>query len=238
MTAKHAILSADAHRDLRIRTDRGAELGDGVMASMVVPREFRDVQQHYPILFRLNAERDNFTPVALMGFEAGENLFLEDGRWDADYVPLAIDIQPFLIGGADGEGERQVHIDLASPRISHDEGTRVFEPEGTPSPLLEAVVQKLGTLDAGYRETAAFIEALRQHRLLEPLALEITLADGSANRLVGFHIVNEAALRGLDAAALGELHAAGHLMPIFMAVAALGNVRGLIARKNKRSLHG
>lgn len=238
MNANHAILTAEAHRELRIRTDRGADLGDAVMTSLVMPREFRDVQQHYPIVFRLDAARDSFTAHAVFGFETGENLFLEGDRWDADYLPLAIDIQPFLIGGADAEGARQVHVDLASPRIAGAEGVRVFEPEGTPTPYLEAIADKLGELDVSFGESADFFAALRRYDLLEPLTLEVTLDDGSTNRLVGFHVIDEDRLRALDGAALGDLHAAGHLMPIFMALASLGNFRVLVGRKNERSRHG
>ena len=68
--------------------------------------------------------------------------------------------------------------------------------------------------------------------------VEVTLEDGSTNRLVGFHAIDEARLRALDAAALGELHAAGHLMPLFMAVASVGKLAALVARKNKRNRDG
>src|SRR5678815_5179475 len=54
----HEILTVEAHRDLRIRTDRSAELGDAVMSCVTVPDEFRRVQNEYPILFRLSPERD------------------------------------------------------------------------------------------------------------------------------------------------------------------------------------
>jgi hypothetical protein len=74
--------------------------------------------------------------------------------------------------------------------------------------------------------------------LLEPLSLEITLDDGSTNRLVGFHVIDEARLAGLDAEALGELNADDHLMPIFMAVASIGRLRELIARKNAAAANG
>lgn len=238
MNPNHHILTVEAHRELRVRTDRGPELGDAVMSSLAMPREFRDVQRHYPILFRMNAERDGFTALALFGFESGENLFLDGDRWDAEYIPLAHDIQPFLIGGADQAGERQVHVDLASARIGGAEGMRVFEPEGLPTPYLEAIADKLGALDAGYRESAGFFAALRRHDLLEPLTLEITLDDGATNRLVGFHAIDEGKLRDLDGATVAELHAEGHLMPIFMAIASLGNVRDLVARKNKRAANG
>jgi SapC len=235
----HAILTAEEHRDLRVRTDRGAALGDAVMSCITVPSEFRQVQNDYPILFRRNPERDDFTAIALFGFEAGENLFLGNDGWDAHHRPLAIDIQPFLIGAnAAGFGDKQVHIDMASPRISADEGTRVFDADGRPTPYLESIAEQLGALDEGYQGAGDFFAALARHDLLEPLTLEVTLDDGAINRLVGFHVIDEDRLRALDAAALGELHDGDHLMPIFMAMASLANLGKLIARKNRRMAHG
>jgi SapC len=235
----HAILTADDHRELRIRTDRGATLGDAVMCCMAMPNEFREVQAHYPILFQRDIERDTFSALAMFGFENGENLFLDGARWDSSYIPLAIRIQPFLIGGKPGEPDKQVHVDMASPRIAaNDDGVRVFDEDGRATPYLEAIVDQLGALDAGYVTSADFFTALRRHDLLEPLSLEITLDDGSTNRLVGFHVIDEARLAGLGAEALGELSADDHLMPIFMAVASIGRLRELIARKNKRSANG
>jgi hypothetical protein len=236
--AQHALLTTEDHRDLRVSTDRGAELGDAVMCSIVVPTEFRSVQDEYPILFRLNAERDRFTALAMFGFDTGENLFLDGGTWDARYLPLAIDIQPFLIGGSPADsGDKQVHIDLDSPRIGAD-GVRLFDEDGRPTPYLESITDKLGALDAGYQASADFFAALERHKLLEPLTLEITLDDGSTNRLVGFHGIDEDRLRELDPTTLGELHADDHLMPIFMALASIGRLRELIARKNRRVGHG
>ncbi|MCR5871326.1 MULTISPECIES: SapC family protein [unclassified Sphingomonas] len=235
----HAVLTPEDHRDLRIRRERDAAYGDAVMSCITTPDEFRRVQAHYPILFRRDVERDAFMALAMFGFQDGENLFLNDGHWDADYVPLTIDIQPFLIGGpASGDGPKQVHVDLASPRIAGDEGVRVFDDTGRPTPYLETIAEQLGALDAGWQGSADFFAALRRHDLLEPLTLEITLDDGSTNSLVGFHAVNEDRLRALDGDALGDLHRDGHLMPLFMAVASIGNFTALIARKNRRNADG
>jgi len=234
----HAILTAEAHRDLRIREDRSAAMGDALMCCVTFPEEFRRVADEYPILFRLNAERNAFTALAMFGFTDGENLFLDDDGWDAGYVPLAVAIQPFLIGGADSAGDKQVHIDMASPRIGRDEGVRLFDVDGRPTPYLEDVAERLGDLDGGYQRTGEFFAAMARHELLEPLTLEIELDDGSINRLVGFHAVDEEKLQALDGAALGELHAAGHLMPLFMAVASVGKFSTLVTRKNARIAHG
>ncbi len=237
--SNHATLTAEAHRDLRVLTSRHADFGDNVMCCLTMPAEFRRVQNEYPILFRPTPERDGFAAYALFGFETGENLFLDGGRWDARYCPLAMDIQPFLIGRpSPGSADRQVHIDLGSPRIARGEGQgdgmRVFDDLGRPSPYLETMADKLGELDAGYQASGAFYDALRRFNLLEPLALDITLEDGSNNRLIGFQVIDEDRLRALDGAALGELHRDGHLMPVFMALASLANISALVARKNAR----
>ncbi len=233
----HVILTADDHRDLRIRTERTPELGDAVMTCITVPSEFRRVQTHYPILFQLDQTRDSFTALAVFGFEPGENLFLTDAGWDARYRPLAIDSQPFLVGRGAGD-VRQVHLDMASPRIGAREGTRVFDDTGRPTPYLERIADQLRALDTDYVASADFFAALRRYELLEPLTMDVTLDDGSKNRLVGYHVIDEDRLVALNDAAVADLHAAGYLMPIFMALASLGNIGDLIARKNRRMTRG
>lgn len=230
--SRHEILDTARHRDLRVRTDAGEALGDGVMACLAMPAEFRRICAHFPIVFRRDLETGKFTALALFGFENGENLFLDAGHWDAGYKPLALAVQPFLIGrGADPEAPAQVHIDMASPRVD-EAGVRLFDDEGAPTPLLEAMAQSLGDLDHAYRTSAAFFAALERHELLEPFTLDVPLVDGSKHSLVGFHVIDEDRLRALDGDALGELHAEGHLMPVFMAVASVGQFNELIARKN------
>lgn len=234
--ANHVLLTSEEHRTLRIDLSRGADFGDAVMSCLIVPSEFRRVQNDYPILFRLTPQRDRFQALAMFGFEPGENLFLEGKRWDARYRPLALEIQPFLIGHpATPGGDKQIHLDLDSARVATGgEGVRVFDDVGRPTPYLETVAERLGELDLGWQATDGFFAALTRHELLEPLTLEITLDDGTTNRLVGYHGIAEERLQQLDAAALGELQAEGHLMPVFMAVASLANVAELIERKSRR----
>jgi hypothetical protein len=231
--SNHHPLSTRDHRHLRVKTERSAALGDNQMCCVTFPEEFRRVQAHYPIVFQLSADRERFSALALFGFQDGENLFIRDPDWDAHYVPLAMNIQPFLVGRPSGEGgESQIHVDLAHPRISETDGIRILDDDGLPTPLLEAYNDRLGQLQAGYEGSGGFMEALKRHDLLEPFALEVTLEDGSSNRLVGFHTINEDRIRSLDAGTLAELQAAGYLMPIFMVLASLANLNDLVARKN------
>lgn len=238
--SNHAILDRDTHRDLRVIADPSPDLGDGVMACFTVPHEFRRVQNEYAILFRRDLESGRFSALVLLGFEAGENLYLDGGRWDARHRPWALAVQPFLVGRpADGDGPGQVHIDLDHPRIARDgDGIRLFDELQQHTPYLERVAAMLGDLDAGYREAAAFFAALERHELLEPMSLDVELDGGSRHRLVGYHVIAEERLRALDGAALGALQRDDHLMPIFMAMASLSNLGALIARKNRATGRG
>jgi len=232
--SSHQILDPAHHADLRIHTGGSARFGDSIMGCLTTPGEFRDVQASYPIVFRRDITSRKFSPLALFGFENGENLFLQGERWDARYRPMSQTIQPFLIGRSASESDvAQVHIDTASPRISTTgEGMRVFDEGGKPTPYLEAVVTQLAELDEGYRQTPEFCATLERLELLEPFSLEVPLKDGSRNSLVGYHIIAEERLSTLSGAALGELQARGYLLPIFMAVASLSNFSDLVARKN------
>ena len=236
----HEVLNTADHAELRVRTEAGTALGDAVMAALVVPQEFRQVQAHYPIVFRRDAETGEFSALALFGFENGENLFLGEDAWDARYIPLSISVRPFLIGRSRDEGgEAQVHIDMDHPRIaSHGEGTRVFDEHGKPTPFLEEISGKLGLLHAGYQTSGSFYDALARYELLEPFTFEVPLSSGAKHSLVGFHMINEENLRALDGDALGALHAEGHLMPIFMALASLSNLSALVERKNAEESRG
>jgi hypothetical protein len=237
----HVALNSTDHRDLRIRSEASAELGDGVMACLTVPSEFRRVQNEFPILFRRELDQDRFSALALFGFESGENLFLKDGRWDARYRPLALAIQPFLVGrSADPEAPGQVHVDLAHGRIAGEgqDGVRPFDDDGRPTPYLDTVAAALDELDQGYRASEDFFASLSRYDLLEPFSLDIELRDGSRNRLVGYHLIDEEKLAALEPGALAELHAAGFLLPMFMAIASLSNLSALVERKNRLLGHG
>lgn len=233
--SRHVAVTSETHRDLRLNLERSADLGDGVMSCITFPSEFRSLQNHYPILFQKTADRQTYQPVVLLGFEKGENLFLKDKSWDARYIPLAIDIQPFLIGlSKSPDGDHQVHIDMDSPRISNQDGIRLFDNLGQPTDFLDSVAEKLGDIHEGYQRNADYIAELEKHDLLEPFVLEVELNNGSKHRLVGFYTINEERLFALDGKSLGELNEKRFLLPTYMAVASLSNFVDLIDRRNAK----
>lgn len=230
--SRHALLNNIDHRDLRIDTRRVPGLGDEVMSVPTFPGEFRDLQACYPIVFGEGAG-GVLQPVALLGLQEGQNLFLDEDGWDAAYLPLAIERQPFLIGIGEG-GEPMVHVDLDSPRIAQEAGELVFKEFGGTTAYLDRVSSVLRALYEGSQGNAGFVELLRAHGLLEPFVLDIRLKDGTHHRLGGLHTIAEERLRELDGAVLRQLNRSGALEAIHMAMASLSNLRDLIERMERR----
>ena len=226
----NVLLNNIDHKGLRVITARSAAYGDDVKFALTFAAEFRNIQAHYPIVFHKTAD-GKFQSIALLGFQDKENLFLGPDGWDAPYVPLTIERQPFLIGFRDREP--MVHIDLASPRVSRTEGEALFREYGGSSDFLERMSSVLLTIHQGLEAMPAFIDALLQHDLLESFVLDVELNDRSQHRLTGFYTINEERLGTLDAGGLERMHKTGYLQAIYMALASLSHFRDLIERRNR-----
>lgn len=235
----YELLNNVDHKNVKVITERSARYGDNVHCVMTFPTEFRRIQSCYPIFFQKDANTGKFFPLALLGFEEGENLFLSEDGWDANYVPLMIQRHPFIIGYQEDseapEGKRPVvSIDMDSPRISQTEGEAVFLPHGGTSDFLTAMTEVLEDIQVGHQMNEAFIEALLEFDLIESVSMEIELNDGSKRQLLGLYTINEERLDRLGADALGKLQELGFLLPVYMILASLSSFRTLIDKRNER----
>ena len=237
---RHVMLDNVTHKDLRVIRDYASVPAYDANVARVFPSEFIQLQTEYPLFFIRNKEAGNFEPVALLGFSDKENLFVDESGWDAGYVPLSIEREPFLIGYqervVDGVPTQApvVHIDLDHPAVSETEGERVFLPHGGESPLLEHISSVLMTIHQGHEAARSLSEMLVGLELVESLTLSVELKDGSTQSLKGLYTINEDRLQDLNASALESLHKRGHLRDVYMMLASLPNVSRLIERKNRR----
>lgn len=227
------------HKNTKIITRKGIEFGDSVTTAATFPLEFRLLQPHYPILFQKNPETDRFNSLALFGFEEGENLFLDERGWNATYIPLAMQRQPFHIGfqrGSVGSDDtsRVLSINMDSPRVSEHEGERLFLEQGGTTEFLDYMASMLETVHLWSEQGQQFDQLLSQYNLLEPVTFDITLTNGRQSQLLGFYTINEDVLGKLDGEALGKLNDMGYLLPIYMAIASLSNIKKLITLKSKK----
>ena len=168
--ASHVLLDNINHKDLRIISKRSASLGDNIPSLVTFPFEYRDIQTNFPICFCKDPETGNFYTAALFGFEEGENLFLRANGWNARYIPIMVQRQPFSIGfqQIQGSSEKQqvITFNPAHPRVNKEVGEPVFNEHGGYTPYLEQVIKMLESIDTGHKQNELLIRALDKYDLL------------------------------------------------------------------------
>src|SRR3984885_13089717 len=235
--ANRVVLNNHIHRDVRIAATRPTRENAEVNAVSVIPREFPRLVAHYPIFYTKNTETGRFEPCALLGFQAQENLFFVDGRWDAAYVPLQIQRQPFSLITRRNEPEgKPPSLDVAldmSQTVDSPEGERLFLEDGQPTKFLQGITSMLSALLTGSKETYAFTGRLAELNLIEPVQIDIEFVNGSETKLQGLYWIAAAALKALPAAQLAELRDREFLEWMYFQMASISHVSGLVARKNR-----
>lgn len=236
--ANIAPLNNVTHKDVKIITQHSEKFGSKVNCVLVFPTEFADVQREYPILLQRNPETGKYQSVALLGIATEENLFLNNGHWNAHYLPAIVAREPFLIGfedqSAQGGDEHApvVMIDMDSPRISTNTGEPVFLEFGGNTPYLEKINGILQQIYQGSAISDAMFDAYTACELIEPVKLEIKLNNGEMHRLHGNYTISREKLYSLNGSQLEKLHTAGFLEGAFLIMNSLNNVRRLIQLKN------
>ncbi|WP_017446700.1 SapC family protein [Gayadomonas joobiniege] len=240
--AEHELLDNIKHKNLRIIRQYGAEFGDNLSYARVFVPELTQAQACYPIFFVKNAE-EQLEPVALFGFEQGENLFLQNSDWQANYIPWSIQRAPFLIGfqepiAGGGEPEPVVYVDMQHPRVSDSEGQSVFLPHGGQSDYLQYISQLLASIHQGHQNNQDFVRTLSEYNLIEAAQLEVELDNHKKYKMGDLFAISEEKLAALKADELYKLKQSGYLSAIYMVIASTAQLSELIRRKNQTVKNG
>ncbi|MCQ8876561.1 SapC family protein [Pseudoalteromonas shioyasakiensis] len=238
MMTNATLLDKKTHANLYINNAPSAEFGDNINYIPIVADELKQLVLDYPVYFMKNPQTGQFELFVLTGFTAGENLFLQQGRWRAQYIPLHIKRQPFKLGLRDNslteatDNDLAVLIDQEHPRVNSDTGERIFDQQGEPTAYLNAVCEQLMTLMHGNKRTSAFITTLLEHELLEAVQLSLT-QHGEKQTYNGLYAINEQALAQLDIQALKSLHEMRYLQACYMIIASTGHIQKLLNWKSE-----
>lgn len=238
--ARYELLNNETHRHLRVAVGYGPEFGDAVGAVPAFPTEFAELLRDYPILLKRNAEDSAWEAFALLGLDQDENLFVQDGRWQAGYLPGYVAKGPFLIGfqGRVEHGreilEPVIHVDMDHPRVRAPDGVPVFLPQGGQSPYLEYVIRVLRGIHDGVQAARHMYAEFDRLGLIQPVELELQFSATMSGRLTGFHAIDRERLGALADAELVALHRSGWLEGAYLMLASLHNVNRLVARKRAR----
>jgi hypothetical protein len=223
-------LSKDTHRSLTVDARASAAYGDNKRFTHVVAKEFPLLVVHYPILLAKDAETGEFYCGAMLGFDEGENLFLEEWRELEFYRPLGLQRVPFYAQGPD------VAIDLDHPRVGVEGGTALFTELGQPTRYLQHIIWAFQDLSTGIEVTRSFIAALLQLKLIEPISLEAEFDDGTTRECAGLYTVNQEALNALPDQVVVDLFRLGYLRLMHFMIASLKQFPVLARKKNARIL--
>jgi hypothetical protein len=224
------LLNSQTHRKLRVHALPAARYGDNQRFVAVVMNEFAQLALHYPILFSKDADTGQFYCGAMLGFDSGENLFLDEQRTLTTYRPLNLQRGPFLASGQD------LGIDLDHARVGPSGDQELFGESGEPSVYLQSIMALMRDLKPGLERTRIFIQTLLSLKLIEPVTIAARFDDGVKREFTGLYTVNRDQLKDLADEAVLDLFRRGYLQLIYLMLSTLNHVSGLAQRKNRSFL--
>lgn len=223
-------LNKEAHRSLKVDGRASAAYGDSRNFVQVIVNEFPQLAVRYPILFAKNGNTGQFYCGAMLGFDEGENLFLEEWQERETYRPLSLQRMPFYVRGP------EIAIDLDHPRVGAEAGQPLFDPTGRPSRYLQGIIWAFQDLKPGIETSKLFIARLLELKLIEPIDIEVELDDGTRHQCAGLYTINQDVLAKLPDAVVVELFRRGYLTLIDLMIASLKQLPLMARRKNSRLL--
>ena len=240
------LLDRQKHRTTRVRHTDRREAAAGLNAVFCAAAEFAEACKAFPLLFIRTGEQDErgqpvISPVCLLGLEAGENLFVHDGRWTAVYEPAFLRRYPFALVDARQNGEgaaaQALAVDAGFAGLAEDgEGERLFGDDGEPTPYLQQVLQFLNDYEAAVRITRPIGAHLQSLGLLKDMRAAGKLANGEPFAVDGFFVVDEDKLRALPDDVVLAMHRSGLLALVHAHLVSLSNISRLVERKSARRL--
>jgi hypothetical protein len=193
--------------------------------------EFFDAGRQFPIIFTATADK-NILPVALLGLEKGENLFVSDeGAWSGNYIPAYIRRYPFITTESN-EGKMIVCYDEAFDGFNLKGGAPLFE-GGEPTAKMQEIQSFLQDYYMQMKKTGQFCNQLLETKMLRQIDAQANMSDGRTYPLKGMLVVDEQKLAQLPDADIVKLYRGGQLALIYAHWMSLRNFGVLIDRKAK-----
>ena len=224
------------HADLTVNVLYNEMSGDNINQALVFPTEFNELQREYPIVFR-RAGDNKLHAVVLLGLDKSENLFLEDGAWNAKYIPAIRMRGPFTLSIAEGDADNVaqldpiVQIDMEHPNVVSGGGIPIFLPQGGHTAYLSQVINALQRLRVGKKVETQFFSVLEKFNLLEEITLEAKLSDTEQYIVPDIYTISRSRMTGLTGDELLQLNQLGLLEHCFSVMSSTGNMANLVDMK-------
>lgn len=232
---KHVVPFQKTHK---VRLLAPGEAPEFVRQGAAIPishSEFVPAGRHYPIVF-ISGDGKSYSAAAVVGMNAKENLFVDDGRWQGDfYMPAYARRYPFCMAKVNvNKVEQKNRLICVEQSAIDDKGEALFDAKGEPSDKWKQLERLLGEYEADLERTREMCAILADYGLLEPFTLQAKLKPekgGTSMQLGGMHRVAEKNIENLNAAQLKNLVRRGILARIYVHLLSLEHFGRLLDRK-------
>lgn len=229
-----APISAQRHQNWCIEKQADYAYASHSNAVPLTVAEFDAAALEYTIVFLPN--ESSYTPVALLGLNAAENLYLEDGhRWKARYIPAFVRRYPFVFARSEDGNTYTLCIDESFEGCNQEgRGEALFNVSGAGTNYLNAMMQFVTSYQQQISKTNAFCEELKELGLLEEMRATFELPSGEKAQVMGFMAVDREKLADLQPDKLAELARNGALELIYAHLLSMRNFAELLELRTQQ----
>jgi hypothetical protein len=186
---------------------------------------------------------DDKLPIAVMGLNAGDNMFLrDDGLFEPGiYIPAYIRRYPFVFANDDSAKQMVLCIDRGAEFIvDKDYDQAFFEADGEPSQYTKNCIEFCNNFEIERQRTQSFVQLLKDLDLFETKTASFTPMNpdgtqGEPQKIAEYFGVSEDKLNALPADKLVELRGNGALGQIYAHLLSLVGWDRLVALALARS---
>lgn len=235
MTQNFVPVTKAAHQNKKIKPIQTFNFASKIHMVSVMMHEFLNAASVYPIVFLEDTEQSTFRPMALLGLEPEDNLFInKEGAWKAPYIPAIIRRYPFALAKTPNEDQFTICIDEASDAVNEEEGQPLYNDDGTIGPVMEQVKQYLSGLQQMEMVTTNFCKALKDKYMFTPLNMHVREAE-AVKRLTGAYAVHEEKLNNLSDDDFLEFRKNNYLPAIYSHLTSLTQINRLAELRTQRN---
>ncbi|MEM7502936.1 MAG: SapC family protein [Pseudomonadota bacterium] len=225
-------LDEQAHRDLRIREGSAIQIAANQHVINIRASELPQAVTDFPVFFTRDPNSGDFSASIVTSFDAGQNLYVANGEWNAIFMPSSMQTYPlFLMKSPTDERGYTVGIDEANSAFSTTEGQPLFEEAGKATLFLSDMTRRLQAGAEADVQTLYFIEALQKLELLKPVDVLVHYADDAVQTIRGLLTIDEERLKSLPSERVQELYTQGYLVLIHAVLISIYQLNGLIRRQ-------
>jgi hypothetical protein len=181
------------------------------------------------------ADADGYLPVALLGLDRDQNLFVDAaGRWLGRSLPAVLNHYPFKLGKLN-EGRLVLSINEASGLlVDSGDGTPFFGSDGSPSEQAHAKLAELVQFEKELQAARNQCKRLEEAGLLEPWPLQVQ-QQSVTRTLEGLYKINEAGMNALAPEEFAGLRDCGALILAYGQLFSMQHVQQLGRMAQRRA---